>query len=103
MEIESWFIGEISHYEKIHNTLTLERIQTSTGFNPATHDLEALSNPAHVLDTIYALAGFRYTKSRRNVERTIETLDYANIYLQLGSRFTDLDKLNRIITEFITY
>jgi aromatic ring hydroxylase len=60
------------------------------GFDPYIDDATARPKPAKDLQAIYQLAGKTYNKKKTNVERTIECLDYAKIYLELNSKIVKL-------------
>jgi hypothetical protein len=65
-------------------------------------DTELRDHPAQDLHDIYHLAGCAYNKSRTNVQRTVEVLDYARIYLDLGKRVSDLQALVDHIDTFLS-
>ncbi|WP_052181015.1 DUF4276 family protein [Alistipes sp. ZOR0009] len=103
-EIEDWFIAECNHYSHIDASLTLNSGQiTSIGFNPQTDDLTTRSNAAaEDLRTIYQLVNKTYNKSKDKVERTVECLDYCNIYLNTKYRFLKLQELIDKIDRFLS-
>ena len=80
MEIEAWFIGEHTHFARFHADLTPGRVETQLGYNPATCDLEAIRSPVEDLASVYGLVHKGYSKDRKQVERTVELLDYARYY-----------------------
>ena len=82
MEIESWFLFDASHYEKIDNKLVRRLIQNATGFDPETDNPEDIDRPAELLRDIYRLVGKTYNKERKKVERTVDVLDYEFLYLK---------------------
>ena len=102
MEVESWFIAEHTHFQRISPSLTVQAIITNLGFDPEVDDLQLLPNPASDLHNAYQLAGFTYGKSRKQVERTVESLDYARLYLETGGRFADLEALIATIDDFLS-
>lgn len=75
-EIESWFISEESHFEKIDETLTLSFIQKSLNIDLVNIDIEEIEHPAELLNNIYQLAGLAYRKKERHFHRTIDALDF---------------------------
>lgn len=93
MEIEAWFLGEYTHFERVSPNLRLERIKGALNFDPSTDDLERRSHPAEDLDHIYQLAGHRYTKQRNNLERTVELLDFRFFISNVSRRFPDAGRL----------
>jgi hypothetical protein len=53
MEIEAWFLGEYTHFERVSPNLKLERIRAALQFDPSTDDLEKRKHPTEDLDHIY--------------------------------------------------
>jgi hypothetical protein len=102
MEIESWFIGEHTHFSRRHHTLTLAAVSAKIGYDPSTHDVQMISHPFSDLCSAYSIAGIGYTKKRNQVERIVSYLDYPSIYLELGVRIPDLKNLVGCIDRFLT-
>ncbi len=102
MELETWFISEHTHFQKIHPSLSPELIKTNLGFDPRTDDIQLRPHPADDLDKIYRLAGFPYTKNRNVVQRTVNVLDYERLYLELPARLPDLQALVKAIDQFLS-
>lgn len=104
-EIEDWFLAECNHYTKINPSLILNSAQISTlGFNPLIDDLTTRNtSAASDLKRVYELVGETYNKHKSKVERTVECLDYANLYLNVKSRFIKLEVLINKIDSFLTY
>ncbi len=103
MEIEAWFIAEHTHFQRINESLTIEKIKLNTGINPAVDDIQQLQHPSEILDCIYKFVGQNYTKRKSNVEKTIDKLDYAQIYLNLPDRFPDFNNLINVIESFLAF
>ncbi|MDI9880030.1 hypothetical protein [Flectobacillus longus] len=103
-EIEDWFLAEYNHYTRIHATLILDATQiTGLGFNPCVDDLTLRNtSAADDLRSVYQLAGTTYNKSKNRVERTVECLDYANLYLEIRNRMAKLNELITKIDNFLT-
>lgn len=93
MEIESWFLAEETHYPKINSSLTLSLIQSNKGFNPDSYDTQLFDMPAIKLNEVYQLVGMRYLKENSNISRTINAMDFANIYFEVQKRITSLKEL----------
>lgn len=93
MEIEAWFLGEYTHFERVSPKLTLDRIRAALRFDPSLDDLEQRWHPAEDLDHIYKLAGTRYTKQRNNLERTLDVLDFRFFISNVSRRFSDAHRL----------
>ena len=102
MEIETWFIAEHTHLQKLHPSLTPSLIKSRLGFDPSTDDIQLRPHPTKDLDNIYHLAGLRYAKDKNRVQRTVNVLDYARIYIELPSKLPDLKTLVDTITKFLT-
>lgn len=102
MEIETWFIAEHTHFQKLHSSLTPSLIKSRLGFDPSTDDIQLRPHPAEDLDNIYHLAGLKYAKDKNRVLRTVSVLDYERIYLELPSKLADLKTLVDTITNFLT-
>ena len=102
MEIEAWFIAEHTHFARVSDELTPERIQAGVGFDPSTDDIELRDHPAADLHHIYQLVGLAYRKSKQHAERTVDILDYARVYLELGQQIGDLKALIESVDRFLT-
>jgi len=97
METETWFIGELTHYAKIDQELTLEYIKNNL------IDLESINNfekefshPADKLHEIYQLKGKAWKKTESHINRIINSLDYENLYFNVRD---NIPSLNQLITE----
>ena len=102
MEIETWFIAEHTHLQKLHSSLTPSLIKSRLGFDPSTDDIQLRPHPTEDLDNIYHLAGLKYAKNKNRVQRTVNVLDYERIYLELPAKLPDLKTLVDTITKFLT-
>jgi len=103
MEIETWFLAETNHYACIDEKLTKTKILSEIDkleFNPYTDDLTLRPKPAEDLKKLYQMVGKSYSKKRVHRERTIECLDYANIYIALKNRIVKLKELVIEIDQF---
>ena len=97
MEIETWFLAELTHYNKLHTDLTLNLIASNVKDLEKIVDYEKeVSHPSDLLNRIYNLVGFAYRKKANQIQRTVNRLGYTEMYVDLRNR---LDSLN----EFITY
>ena len=97
-EIEDWFLAEYNHYTCIDTSLVLDTAQTTRlGFNPCLDDLTLRNTTAaEDLKSVYQLVGKTYNKSKDKIERTVDCLDYANLYMGVSSK---IDKLNELIAK----
>lgn len=93
MEIEAWFLAEYTHFSRISSALTLELIKSRLDFDPRIDDMQQRPHPSEDLDAIYGLVGYAYNKSKTNVQRTVNELDYAMVYCELTRKFGDLNNL----------
>lgn len=101
MEIEAWFLAETSHFQKINKRLTVDLIHKKLLFNPIMDNMEERNNPASDLSNCYKLVGLNYSKKQRSVNRTLLSLDFAELYLNIPSRVKSLRDLVDTIDEFI--
>jgi len=93
MEIESWFLSEINHFKKISPFLNLNKISTFLGYDLNNYNTELIDNPADTLNFIYSLVGEKYAKTKESIDRTIESIDYSEIYLESRKRINSLNDL----------
>ncbi len=103
-EIEDWFLAECNHYTCIDTLLTLDTAHiASLGFNPYTDDLTIRNTTAaNDLRSVYRLVGKTYNKTLDKVQRTVECLDYANLYIEISGRIPKLNELIGKINNFLT-
>ncbi len=99
MEIEAWFLAECHHYSCIDANLSPSLITSRLGFNPDVEDMTLRRHPSQDLDDIYHLVGKAYKKEKKQVQRTVECLDYAEIYL--NPKLTQLTELIKQIDAFM--
>jgi len=92
-EIEAWFIAENRHYEKICPMLNVKVANAVAGIDVGKESTEVLPHPAETLNNIYHRAGYAYRKRRGQIERTVEALDYGNLYSNVRSRNNSLNEL----------
>ncbi|MFY7830108.1 MAG: hypothetical protein ACOVQ4_23435 [Flectobacillus sp.] len=103
-EIEDWFLAECNHYTCIDTNLVLNETQiTKLGFNPRIDNLTVRSTAAaEDLRDVYKIVGKTYNKSKDKIEKTVECLDYANLYLEVRRKMDKLDELITKIDNFLT-
>jgi hypothetical protein len=75
MEVEAWFIGEITHFPRLSPALSLAAIEAA-GFPLSTKNAETWENPATTLHSIYKLQKFAYKKTKKQVQRTVASLSF---------------------------
>ncbi|GHU40180.1 hypothetical protein FACS1894190_06740 [Spirochaetia bacterium] len=92
-ETEAWFIAEEKHYPAISQNLTLSIVNSMVGFDVQKESTEQIPHPMVMLDKIYQAGNTKYSKNKYVVERTVEALDYDNLYLQVRTRNNSLNEL----------
>lgn len=101
MEIEAWFLSEENHYSNLNSKLTHVEASNTVGFDICMNSTESIPNPASVLNSIYNTVGLAYRKKSRQIERTVNALDYQNLYVNVRYRNPSLeeflDKFDRAI------
>jgi hypothetical protein len=102
MEIEAWFLAEHTHFPRIHPNLSVSRIAELYGFDPSIEDMQLRTNPALDLHNAYSLEGFAYKKTGSQIQRTVNALDYAAMYLEHKAKFPDFAVLMRVIDQFFS-
>ena len=100
-EIEAWFLAEYSHFTKLDNRLTLSFIQSGVPFDPFEDDMRLREKPAKDLNAIYQLVNKGYSKRKRQVEKTVNLLDYSNLYLNIRHKIPELEELIQKIDSFL--
>jgi hypothetical protein len=101
-EIEAWFLSECSHFERVDSKLTNPFILSSLGFDPCKDDMTLRLIPSEDLHTIYQLARKSYKKKKKQVEKTVNCLDFENLYLNLKNKIAKLNELITKIDNFLT-
>ena len=91
MEIEAWFLEELSHFKKIDPRLDIDSL-VSNGFDPNSIRAHQLPNPAKTLDEIYKTVEKRYSKNRRQIQRTVDALSYEELYMNVRDNSGSLDE-----------
>lgn len=91
LEIEAWFLEELTHFERIDPNLTLP-IVIANGFDYLNVRAADLPNPAMTLDNIYKSVGKRYQKKAKHIQRTVEALSYEDMYENVSSKSPAFNK-----------
>lgn len=89
MEVESWFLDELTHFQRINPSLTVQRI-TAAGFDLVNRNGSSWDHPAGTLDMIYKLEGHRYRKKISHIKRTIKSIDMDEFYITSRARSPSL-------------
>jgi len=97
-ETEAWFLAEETHYPRIHKKLSFEVANKIAGEEIAGIDVskdstETIDNPADTLKRIYMKGKTTYNKKERKVQRTVNVLDYENLYINVRKRNNSLNEL----------
>ncbi|MGL5964828.1 MAG: DUF4276 family protein [Fusobacteriaceae bacterium] len=103
-EIETWFLKEYTHFEKIDTRLTLEYIKI-LGYDLEMDNLEEdekYSAPTKVMKQIYESLRKSYSKKKNRVEYLVDKLDYEKIYLELSERLTSLNEFLEELNGFFS-
>lgn len=93
MELEGWFLAEENHYSVIDKSLNVASITCSFGFDPSSYDTELIDTPADQLKIIYQSVGKTYKKEEKIIDRTIDALDYGNLYFNVNNRIPSFKTL----------
>ncbi len=93
MELEAWFIGEENHYKKISPLLTLEDANRISGIDISSASTETIPHPSETLKQIYQLVGMTYRKRKKIALRTVNSLSYENLCLNVKNRNASLSEL----------
>jgi hypothetical protein len=107
MEIETWFLAETNHYSYIDPSITENHVLSNTstlGFNPYTDDLTLRTQPAEDLNNLYKIGRIKrsYTKKANQRKRTINCIDYANMYLNTPLKLAKLKEFIDHIDDFLS-
>jgi len=97
MEVEAWFIGEFTHFERIDIRLTQQFIKEKLNIDISTLIPEDIPQPAQLLNQIYQLVSKGYTKKGKQIQNTVGSLDYAQIFFSLPDRISSLNDFIELI------
>jgi hypothetical protein len=92
-EIESWFLAEEKHYDKISDRITYKTANEITGIDVSKDSTESIPYPSNVLKQVYVKGGTTYDKSKDKVQRTVDVMDYDNLYNAVRKRNNSLNEL----------
>ncbi len=100
-EIEAWFLQEENHYETIDAALTCDNISNQLSFDPRTDLADKIHHPSGLLHDIYALAGKAYKKKMASIQRTVNSLDYNNLYFGVRPKLSHFDAFMNHVDDFL--
>jgi len=92
-EIEAWFLAEETHYPRISKKISFETANKIAGIDVCKDNTESISHPSDILKQIYMKGGTTYDKSKEKVQRTVDVLNYENLYMNVRSRNNSLNEL----------
>jgi hypothetical protein len=92
-EIEAWFLAEETHYPKISKKISFETANEVAGIDVCKDSTESISHPSDILKQIYIKGRTTYDKSKEKVQRTVDALNYENLYMNVRSRNNSLNEL----------
>ena len=101
MEIEAWFLAEVTHFPKIDPAITVPAISVALGFDPEHEDMSLRDEPAVDLHGSYQLAGKTYASSA-DIVATISAIDYSCVYLDLKDRIPYLADFCQSMDSFLS-
>ena len=101
-ETESWFLAEETHYPNISNKISFLTANEITGIDVSKDDTEAIPHPSEALKQIYMKGGTTYDKSKEKVQRTVDVLNYENLYINVRNRNNSLNELLTYLDGVIT-
>ncbi len=93
METEAWFLGETTHFGRIHPSLTTSAVEAILCFDPSAGNIEDRLRPSKDLDNVYSRVGKNYAKDRNTVQDTINALDYGRMRVEVSTRLPSLRRL----------
>lgn len=96
-EVESWFLQEATHFERIDALLT-PAVVAAVGFDPfdPNSNAELIDHPAKHLRNVYRKAGKGYSKKASHRNRTIKALSLEELYFNVRLK---LPSLNSFLTD----
>jgi hypothetical protein len=100
-EMEAWFVAEHTHFARIDGGLTRQAVRQSLGFDLHSDDPQNLDHPAAFLDDAYRIAGYRYTKTRNRISRTVDLLDTPFLNANRHRQLYSYRLLLRIVDDFL--
>lgn len=92
MEVEAWFLEELSHYNRLDSEMTVARIQEK-GFDLISKRGHEWPQPAQTLHAIYSHWKKAYKKKENQINRTINALDLDEIYVTVRNNAPSLNEL----------
>lgn len=99
-EIETWFLGETTHFRKVDKRLTGNFISQRLGFDPYAVNAMQRRHPSKDLNDIYQLVGKSYTKRNWQVKRLVDRLNFDFIFRHMQYDIPVLNQLVQVIEDF---
>ncbi len=96
LEIEAWFLEEITHFSRIDSKITAKKL-VNNGFDHNKFSADTLSHPSKTLDDIYKSVGKRYIdndgrKKGGRIKRTVDALSLVELFDNTRRKVPSLDK-----------
>jgi hypothetical protein len=91
MEIEAWFLEEMTHFKVIDSNITSQAL-IDCGFDYENSRAYSLHHPTEILEKIYQTVGKGYGKNLPHIKRTVEAISYEELYLNTCSKAPSLNK-----------
>jgi hypothetical protein len=102
-EVEAWFLAEEHHYARMRPGFRLWQASEIAGIDLAHESTEGIPHPAQTLREIYTTMGFGYRKSKMQVERLVEHLDYQNLICNVRRRVPSFGSLVEELEKFLCF
>ncbi len=90
LEVEAWFLEELTHFGRIDQNITPDKI-VGCGFDPELTRAYELESPAATLHAIYSTVGKAYRKNARHIQRTVEAISYDSLYVDVRGKAPSFD------------
>lgn len=96
-EVETWFLAETHHLQRVNKRLTGSFINKYLGFNPYYINAMQRRHPSRDLNNIYKLVGKSYTKRYWQVQRLVNRLDFDHLFRSVRYDIPSLGELIDVI------
>lgn len=100
-EVEAWFLQEQNHFLQVSPILDRQCIIDKINYDIDNDIAEDQVKPSKTLNSIYSIAGKRYTKKKYHVSNIVWSLDMENLYLDRRAKLTSFDRFVALIESFL--
>ncbi|MGP6089895.1 hypothetical protein [Antarctobacter jejuensis] len=90
MEIEAWMMAENTHFQRLNEGLTEQRIEDEVGFFPQPNNVSERDDASGDLRSIYSIVDEVYDKTEPSVRRTHGLLSFERICQEVSDDIDDL-------------